>query len=254
MIRLSACLGGIGALAFASAAQAQDAELTVTTGVDYSSGDYGTGVDTNILVVPAAARLKTGNLRLIASVPYIRIDGAESIVGGEGGPIVVDPDSSRVTREGIGDITLGANYGIPEDNLGFAVDLRGRVKLPTAQDGLGTGKADVSLAAELSKSFGGFLPFISGGYRILGDPEGVDLNNALFGSIGGSVIAGSSVIMLSYDYREATSAASADGQEVFGAFSTPVSQTLTLTFYGSAGLSDGTADYGLGAMISLRAF
>ncbi len=254
MIRLSAYLGGLCALTLASAAQAQDAELTVTTGVDYSSGDYGTGVDTNILVVPAAARLKTGNLRLIASVPYIRIDGAENIVGGEGGPIVVDPDSPRVTREGIGDVTLGANYAIPEERLGLAVDFRGRVKLPTAQSGLGTGKADVSLAAELSKSFGNFLPFVSGGYRILGDPEGVDLNNALFGSVGGSVIVGKSVVMLSYDYREATSAASVDGQEVFGAFSTPVSQTLTLTFYGSAGLSDGTADYGLGAMISLRAF
>ena len=44
--------------------------LTATTGIDYSKGDYGTGVDTEILIVPFSLRYKTGDLRLSATIPW----------------------------------------------------------------------------------------------------------------------------------------------------------------------------------------
>lgn len=251
---------GLAALAAAAIAapqaQAQDTgpELSVTTGVDYSSGDYGTATDTEIFVAPLSLRLKTGDVRFSASIPYVRIDGAASIVGGDGGPIVVDPNAPAVVRDGIGDLTLGANYAIGEERIGVGLDFGARVKLPTAETGLGTGATDFSFSGELSRTFGPVTPFVSAGYRILGDPVGVDLNNAFFGSAGASVGLGRSVLLASYDYREATSALSDDSQEVFGALSTPVSEKLDLTFYGSAGLSDGAPDFGVGAMITLRAF
>lgn len=249
---------GLCAAAAASPASAQSADngsdVSITTGIDYSTGDYGTGTDTEILVVPVSARISTGDLRFSASIPYIRIKGADSIVGGDGGPIIVDPNSPATTRSGIGDLTLGANYAIPEDRLGIGIDLGTRVKLPTAKTGLGTGKADVSFSGELSRTFGTVTPFVQAGYRIMGDPDGIDLDNVWFGSVGASASLGRSVLLASYDYRQATTALVEDSQEVFGALSTPVSKNLNLTFYGSTGLSEGAPDFGVGAMVTIKAF
>lgn len=250
-ILVAVAIGG-ASMASAAHAQAEGPDLSITTGVDYSSGDYGTGIDTNILVVPVSARVSTGDLRFSASIPYIRIDGAGSIVGGDGGPIVVDPDTPSSKRSGIGDLTLGMNYAIPEDRIGLGIDFGARLKLPTAKDGLGTGKTDVSFSGELSRTFGTITPFVQAGYRIMGDPEGVDLDNVLFGSAGASVSLGRSVVLASYDYRQATTDLVEDSQEVFGAVSTPLSKALNLTFYGSAGLSDGAPDYGIGAMVTIK--
>ncbi len=231
-----------------------DTELSITSGVDFSSGDYGTGTDTEILVAPLNLRLGTGDFRLNASVPYIRIKGADNIVGGDGGPIVVDPNSPVRTRSGIGDLTLGANYAIPEDRFGLGLDFGARVKLPTAETGLGTGKTDVSFSGEISRTFAMITPFAQAGYRIMGDPDGVELENVWFGSVGLSAAVGKSVVLASYDYRQSPNALVEDSQEVFGAFSTPLSKALNFTLYGSAGLSNGAPDYGVGAMITIDAF
>jgi hypothetical protein len=200
-----------------------------------------------------AARFKTGNLRLSATIPYIRINGA-NVVSGDGGPIVIDPNAPRVTRDGIGDLTLGANYAIPEEKLGFGLDLGGRVKLPVAETDLGTGKTDFSVSAEVSKTFGTVTPFVQGGYRWMGDPATIDLNNVFFASAGASVALGKSVLLVSYDYRQATTNLIDDSQELFGAFSAPLGKRLNFTLYGSAGLSEGAPDYGAGAMLTLKAF
>lgn len=243
----------------ASVVQAQTSgsdenDLRLTSGIDFSSGDYGTGIDTDILVVPVSARFKSGNVRLTATLPYIRINGAANIVGGDGGPIIVDPNSPRVRRDGIGDLSLGVNYTVPEEILGVGLDFGARVKLPTAASGLGTDKTDFSLSVEASKTFGAVTPFAQLGYRIPGDPDGFALQNTLFGSIGFSVTAGKSIVLASYDYREATSTLADDSQEIFGAFSTPVSDALQFTLYGSLGLSDGSPDYGVGTTLTLKLF
>jgi len=240
---------------------AQDADtaaatqLSFTTGVDYSSGDYGTGIDTKMLVVPLSARLRTGDWRITASIPWLRIDGA-NVVGGSNGPIVIDPNAPRTIRKGFGDVSLSLAYDIPEQNFGLGVQLSGRVKLPTASQskGLGTGKADFSGAIELSKTYGPVTPFVSAGYRIPGDPAGIDLQNGFVGSAGFSLATGRSVVLLSYDYRQSASLLAEDSHELFGAFTAPVAKKLDFTLYGSAGLSKGTPDYGVGAMITIKAF
>ncbi len=249
---LAAALAG-GAFT-ATPALADDSGLTATTGVDWSRGDYGTNADTEIVVVPFSLRYKTGDVRLTATLPWLRIDGSSAIVGDGRGGTVLDPNAPRSVRSGLGDVSLGVAWGIPEEPLGFGLDLSGRVKLPTAERsrGLGTGATDVSVGAELSRSFGALTPFVSVGYRMPGDPDGIDLHNAWNGSVGASVALGSSVLVASYDYREATSNLAYDSEELFGAFSTPLSEQLNLTVYGSAGLSRGAPDIGVGSMIAVR--
>ena len=131
--QMKSLIGAVAlAMAVAGSAAAQDDgfKLSGTVGVDYSTGDYGAGVDTDILMVPLGLRATTGPLRLSASLPYMRIEGAANVIGGgEGGPIIVDPDAGteRVTREGFGDLSLGAAYTLPQSTTGaFEVDLSGR--------------------------------------------------------------------------------------------------------------------------------
>lgn len=243
-----------GALVATPALANDDSSISVTTGVDFSSGDYGTDSKTDILVVPFSVRYKTGNLRLSATLPWLRIEGSSAIVGDGSGGVVVDPNAPRTTRDGLGDVSLGAAYMIPEETLGFGLDLSARVKLPTASEskGLGTGKTDVSLGAEVSKTFGAITPFASVGYRMPGDPTGVNLNNAWNASAGASITMGKTILIASYDYRESTSALSDDSHELFGAVSVPLNEQLNFTLYGTGGLSDGAPDYGVGGMVTFK--
>lgn len=256
MKKTLAILAACSLAALSTAAMAQDTEypFTVTTGIDYSSGDYGTGVDTEILVAPVSLRYKTGDLRLTATLPWLRIDGSSAIVGDGSGGVIIDPNAPRTKRSGLGDLTLGAAYAIPEERLGFGLDFSARVKLPTAKrsKGLGTGEVDVTLGTEVSKSFGPVTPFVSASYRMPGDPAGIDLRNTWALSGGASLALGRSVLIASYDYREASTALSDNSQEIFGAFSTPLNDRLGFTLYGSVGLSDGAPDHGVGAMISAK--
>ena len=243
-----------GTLVATPALANDDSSIAVTTGIDFSSGDYGATSKTDILVVPFSVRYKTGNLRLSATLPWLRIDGSSAIVGDGSGGVVVNPNAPRTTRDGIGDVSVGAAYLIPEETLGFGLDLSARVKLPTASEskGLGTGKTDVSVGAEVSKTFGAITPFASIGYRMPGDPTGSDLKNAWNASAGASVAMGKAILIASYDFRESSSALSDDSQEVFGAVSVPLNDQLNFTLYGTGGLSDGAPDYGVGGMVTVK--
>jgi len=241
----------------AIAQAASDRSFSITTGVDYTTGKYGASEDTTILVIPVSARFKTGDWRFSATVPYLQIDGASSIVGsGDGGPIIIDPNAPRVKRDGLGDLSVGAIFSaMKEETAGVNLDLGATVKLPTgsASDGLGTGKTDYSVSADTSKTFGVVSPFVTVGYRVPGDPDGVDLDNTFSASVGASVAFGESVAILSYDYRQATSDLAEDSREVFGAFSGPVG-SANWTLYASAGLSDGSPDLGAGLMLTFKLF
>ena len=127
-------------------------------------------------------------------------------------------------------------------------------KLPTASrsKGLGTGAVDVTFGAEVSKTFGAVTPFANIGYRLPGDPKNFDLHNAWTASGGASILVGKSSLIASYDYRQSSSDLAKDSHELFGAFSTPLSKKLSLTAYGSAGLSDGAPDFGVGGMVTAQ--
>lgn len=259
-------LAAVAAAVLASPAVAQEAPdraaplgVSFTTGLDFSSGDYGASDKTRILVVPFSARATSGRLRFSATLPYLRIKGPGSVVGGGGaGPIVIDPsvDQPTTTRSGLGDLSLAATYGIlTQDSAGFDLDLTGRVKLPTASKdkGLGTGKADFGIAGEVSRSFGTVTPFVSVGYRMPGDPEGIELRNSMTASVGSSFAAGSTIFIASYDYAGRTSASAFNSHSLFGAVSAPATKRINLTGYGTAGLSKGAPDYGVGLLMTLKA-
>ena len=267
-IRIAAIAAAAAASLLASPAAAQQQGalrrdkslgLSLTTGADFSSGRFGAAADTEILVVPLSLRARKGPIRFSATLPYLRLDGPANIVGGgEGGPIVIDPNAPtpRRVREGLGDLSLGLDFAIPPDDLaGFQVDLGVRLKLPTSarRRGLSTGETDIGLVADISRPIGNVSPFLTLGYRMPGDPEGFDLRNTATVSAGASVTLGRLVAIGAYDYAGATSRLGFESHSLFAALAAPVAKQVTLTGYGSVGLSRGAPDYGIGLLATFRA-
>src|SRR3712207_3965262 len=108
-------LAGLGLALFAAtpAVAADGPSLRLTTGVDYSRGDYGLDEDTKITVVPVTARLSTGPFAFTAALPYIRLDTPGGVVlGPDGNPLPGVPTTGGKTN-GLGDLSLGAKYTLP---------------------------------------------------------------------------------------------------------------------------------------------
>ena len=255
-----------GASLFAVAAHAQAPEpaadgpsVSAMIGGDYSTGSYGAPEDTKIFLAPFSVRAKSGPFRASVTVPYLHIDGPANVVGSvNGGAVVIDPNrpTTRETRSGLGDLSLTGTYTLPDAATGgLDVDLTGRVKLPTASDskGLGTGKTDFGVSADISKTMGAWSPFVTVGYRWLGEPAGVDLKNTVSASVGTSVIVGGTgVFIVSYDYTSKTSDLVDDAQDIFGAFSHPLNDNINWTLYGLAGLSEGSPDAEVGLVLTYK--
>jgi len=94
-----------------------------------------------------------------------------------------------VTTSGIGDIILrGRYYVLQERDYLPLVALTGRLKIPTANanQGLGTGKMDEGIGAEMSKLLGKkWLTFLDGGFNVIGRPDGLELRNQWWYDMGG---------------------------------------------------------------------
>lgn len=87
-VRLAA-LGSAFLIACPGSALAQDATQQaesdpgvwrVSTGVNYSEGDYGDVADTRVVSVPVSVRYKRGGFSLRVSVPYVTIEGPGSLL------------------------------------------------------------------------------------------------------------------------------------------------------------------------------
>lgn len=242
------------AAAFFASSPAFAQEVTVSAGADYSEGDFGTGIDTTILVLPFSLRADFNDFALTVTVPYLQIDGSTSVIGGGDGPIIGDPDVTEANRSGIGDVNVRGQIDL-FDLGGVELTANGRVKIPTGSrsKGLSTGELDFAGGIEVAATKGVIQPFGEVGYRVLGDPEGFDLENGFYGSAGAIVLfPGKIVGIASYDYVEASISTIDDVHSLFGGLVIPATDQLTLTTYGTAGLSDSAADWGLGVLLSLR--
>jgi hypothetical protein len=232
-------------------------QLTGTLGATDTNGDYGTPQNTNVLLGLSTLSLSDDNFKLSASIPYMRISGRGLVVfDASGNPIVINrrttipPD----VRTGWGDLNLGASYTIPESILdGFEVRIGGVVKAPTgsARKRLSTGEADFGGSIDVSRQFGLWTPFVTVGYLDHGQPAGFSLNNTTSVSAGTSLeLSDNLVAVVSYDYDSADAPMVTAGQEVFGSLSWVRDDRITLTGYGTLGLTSGSPDVGLGFLIS----
>lgn len=158
------------------------------------------------------------------------------------------------TESALGDIVGNVTLYDVEINhdLDIALDLTAKVKFATADEdkGLGTGENDYTIQADVYKYLDDLTLLVSCGYKLRGDPSGVDLENVFFASVGGvNQFTPRTRGGLIYDFRESAFSSSDDIQELTGFVSQPLSDAWRVQAHVLTGFGDASPDWGGGALI-----
>jgi hypothetical protein len=244
----------------AQTASAQAGSWTVSTGYNFSTGNYGTTSTTDITSIPFSLAYETGPWNLKVTVPYLRISGPADVVAGVGRGrrstrgVPVTTTTMR-TSSGLGDVVAAATYNFYNDAASqMGADITGKVKFGTASsdNGLGTGKNDYTVLLDLYKKLNSQWSLFGGiGYSVLGSSADVPLNNVASLSLGASYkISDQTSSGLSWDLRERSSATSYSQSELTGFLSHKFTKQWKTQLYVLKGFSDGSPDWGAGATLS----
>ena len=236
-------------------AQAEDnGVFTVTSGVDYSSGKYGSNDRTDITSVPVIGKYEIDRLTFKLTVPYVTITGPGNVSPGIGKFKESGGAARRTTESGLGDIVAGATYNMYDGSaVAPVVDITGKVKFGTANKGkgLGTGGNDYSAQIDLYKSYGDFTALAGIGYRVYGDTEQTPLDNVFYGSVGGTYkLAPQATAGVVYDYRPAITSNGSPVSEMTAFVNYKVTSNWKAQGYLVKGFADGSPDYGVGTLLS----
>jgi len=242
----------ITAAALATLPVAADPGFSLTTGLDYSTGKYGGTESTDMLYIPVTGKYEVDKYTLKLTVPYLQVTGPGNVVRdvGQIGPA----STTRTKQSGLGDIVVAGTYDMYGGHAnGTFVDVTAKIKFGTADEakGLGTGKNDYALQADLYKTFGKNTVFGTLGYKVMGSPPGVTLNNVFYASLGvGHQYSQETSAGLILDLREKVSATSFAQQELTVYVSHKLGKTWKAQAYALTGFSDGSPDWGAGAMFT----
>ncbi len=229
--------------------------LTLSSGFDFSTGDYGSSGTTQIAYAPFSVKYARDPFVVKLTIPYIRITGPGNVVGVDG-VLIAGGTAKRETNDGLGDVILSTGYVLAPLRPAWPyLEFTAKVKFPTAseKDRLGTGEFDETLQVEASKTFAAFTPFLTAGYRFVGNPPGSSLHDVLFSSVGfdyrfnASLDAG-----LTYEWRQTASRSVGDSQELSPYLSWKINSHVSLTPYAVFGLTRAATDAEIGFGASYR--
>jgi hypothetical protein len=238
-------------------AQSADGRWFFSTGVDYSSGDYGETSDTTIVTVPFTAGYVAQRWSAMLTVPIVNIQGPGTIVPGGlgngglvGGLLGSTPTSaasgSGVDTTGLGDVSLTASATpyISEGGTQLMVISRIRAATGDVDDALGTGE----WAASLSGGFRHPLGQRANVYGSVGYERAFESGSSgIIGALGAeSYVADRVQLGAVLNYAQATSDLQRDGAQAGAYVSYDVSQSTRFQAYGAAGLSDTSPDVAAG--------
>ncbi|MEW6331393.1 MAG: hypothetical protein AB1560_08040 [Pseudomonadota bacterium] len=230
-------------------------ETSVSLGAEYTSGDYGTSSDTTMWYFPVTLRYETEIYMLALTVPYVVVEGSGNVVAGgsmHGLPRTTTITTSR-TESGLGDIELAGSYAIARDAYS-RVGIGGLIKFGTAdeQDNLSTGEDDYAVQLEAEKTAGHNTLFGTAGYRILGDPPGIDYDDVFYGSLGLSHRLADNRSAGAEWYAQQAPLSGMDGKSELTLFlSGKTGPRTRLMGYLIAGFADGSPDWGAGVVLKL---
>lgn len=267
---------GIGACA----PHAGAAQLQLSAGAEYSSGNYGETVATQATVLPFSMKVRIGALSLRASIPYIEVRGPADISpviddsGGDrgsssgsgsgsdrsgssgsggsddGGGEIDSPIAPDRVVKGLGDASVSAIWSF-SDLAGspLYIDVSARARLPTGSlsKHLGIGATDYAAQTEIGWDGRRGGVFISGGRRFLEQLRGSPRRDGWEASAGyWRNIGQRSVFGMQGNWRQSAVAAAADPQSVDAYLTRRLSTGWKLEVTGSAGLSKASPDYAAG--------
>ncbi len=221
----------------------------VGTGVDYSTGRYGGTSDTTVFSVPLDAKLQLDRVRLELTIPYLDVKGPGTLVGG----VVIGGSGPVTTRNGIGDLNVGAAWLLSADGSLPAFEIEGIVKVPTAAAGLGTGKFDYSVQANVYHAITPrFMLFGSLGYQWLNSFSTYHLESGIAASAGMNFkTTDSTSIGLSANYRQEYYGGLGDETTLSPYVMWNLNKDWRVTGYGTLGFGKASPRYGLGMRLIL---
>lgn len=229
----------------------------LSVGTEFTTGEYGGDRSVDELYIPVTGWYRTDRISLRLTVPYLRVDGPTgTIIEGPGGQ-PIPGDGPDVTESGLGDVVLGMTlYDAWKNRDGdLALDLGGSIKLGTADEdkGLGTGKTDFTVQADLVRFLPGFTAIGSVGYVVRGDPDGFALDDGLIASVGGFSNGAPRGMRLGafLDYRQAGYELNDDRLEALGMLGWRM-EGWGAYLTASVGLSDSAPDWGVGLTFMSR--
>lgn len=244
---------------------AAESDLSVSLGAEYTTGNYGTGADTTIWYFPLSFSYGSEVTTFSITVPYLIVEGPGNVtpaIGdtprgmapGMGAMQVVRPGAVAPTRRresGLGDVVLSASVRlVAEATAQPRIDLTGKIKLATADEdrNLGTGENDYAVQLDMEKGvFFGYL-----GYRVYGDPPGINLDNVAYGLVGLSRPLDSATRAGVSLYAQQAAAVGTDNQLELSLFlNRKLGKGNQLRPYVVFGLSDGSPDWGVGVTLAL---
>lgn len=248
----------LAALALSGAdAVAQDtaANLRFSAGVEYSTGQYGGTDDIEELYVPFTLRVGFGRVGFRVTAPYLSVSAPDDTIVADPGTEPIPGSGATVTESGLGDIigavTLYDLY--VNDDASFVIDATGKVKFGTADEtkGLGTGENDYTIQFDAFRFFDRLSLQATAGYRMRGDPPGIDLNDVFLASVGGAYLASpDTMVGMYFDYRDSSISGFEDIQELSGFASFRLGRAWRMEMYAFAGLTDSSTDFGGGILFS----
>ena len=254
-------------MGLASVAPALGADFdrwSFSTSVNYSVGDYGTDSDTTIVYIPFTLGVRpVERLSISLTVPYIYLSSDDVVVTGGGvavrkrGGGTSVPSRRSTSESGIGDILLKASFiAVEESDLIPEIAPYLKTKFPTADEdrGLGTGEFDETIGVDLSKRLMERLfGYLTLAYTFIGDPPGTELRNSFGWSVGAAYAVTPRLPVFAFlDGATAISPGQSDPIELRAGAEYRLTKALKLTGSVTRGLTDGAADWGLGAGLALR--
>lgn len=250
----------------------------------YSSGKFGTDTTSTFFYAPLSIRrlFKDGDVTFVIPFVTATSDGRATLVGGN--PVVVQDNrgsnsgsgssscepgedkpscltgrtpGKKTTTAGLGDIILkGRYYVVEEGDFLPLIAVTGRMKLPTASasQGLGTGAFDYGFGVEMSKMLGEkWIAFLDGGYNIIGDPDGLTLQNQHWYDVGaGYYVTRDLLASVYYEEYRAITPGFVNARDVFFAMNYTASAAWRFSGGVTLGLSDGAPDFALTIGTSYR--
>lgn len=231
-------------------------ETSLTLGAEYSSGDYGTASKTSMWYFPATLKYETERSMMSLTIPFVTVEGTGNVVasGSTQGMPRTTTTQAITTESGLGDIELAVSHLLAGTDGGWRLDLGGRIKFGTAdeQDNLSTGEDDVSVQLDAEKAFTRNAVFGTVGYKVLGDPPGINYDNVFYGSAGFSHRLDATRDAGMEWYVQQAPLDGAEGKSELTLFlgGKPAPQTR-LTGYLLAGFADGSPDWGVGVTLKL---